>query len=99
VRIRIAAAEGEAIFGVAPQWTGLASDLRVVSVTPLVEVTLQGGLPALRNVSSDQVTASVDLSGLGAGSYRLEPKVAAPAELKVANISPASIEVVLEPAP
>jgi YbbR domain-containing protein len=99
VRIRIAAAEGEAIFGVAPQWTGLASDLRVVSVTPLVEVTLQGGLPTLRNVSSDQVTASVDLSGLGAGTYRLEPKVAAPAELKVANISPASVEVVLEPAP
>lgn len=99
VRIRIAAGEGEAIFGVAPQWTGLASDLRVVSVTPLVEVTLQGGLPTLRNVSSDQVTASVDLSGLGAGTYRLEPKVAAPAELKVANISPASVEVVLEPAP
>jgi YbbR domain-containing protein len=99
VRIRIAAGEGEAIFGVAPQWTGLASDLRVVSVTPLVEVTLQGGLPTLRNVSSDQVTASVDLSGLGAGTYRLEPNVVAPAELKVANISPASVEVVLEPAP
>jgi hypothetical protein len=64
-----------------------------------VEVTLQGELPTLRNVSPDQVTATVDLSGLGAGSYRLEPKVAAPAGLKVANISPASIEVVLEPAP
>ena len=99
VRIRIAAAQGEATFGVAPQWTGLAIDLRVVSVTPLVEVTLQGELPTLRNVSPDQVTATVDLSGLGAGSYRLEPKVEAPAGLKVANISPASIEVVLEPAP
>jgi YbbR domain-containing protein len=99
VRVHIAAAQGEATFGVAPQWTGLASDLRVVSVTPLVEVTLQGELPTLRNVSPDQVTASVDLSGLGAGSYRLEPKVEPPAGLKVANISPSSIEVVLESAP
>jgi YbbR domain-containing protein len=99
VRVRIGPAQGEAIFGVAPHWTGLASDLRVVSVTSLVEVTLQGELPTLRNASPDQVTASVDLSGLGAGSYRLEPKVEAPAGLKVANISPASVEVVLAPAP
>jgi YbbR domain-containing protein len=99
VRVHIAAGQGEATFGVAPRWTGLASDLRVVSVTPLVEVTLQGELPTLRNVSSDQVTASVGLSGLGAGSHRLEPQVEAPAGLEVANISPTSVEVVLETAP
>ena len=99
VRISIAAGEGEATFGVAPQWTGLASDLRVVSVTSLVEVTLQGELPTLRNVSPDQVTVSVDLSGLGAGSHRLEPQVEAPGRLQVADISPTSVEVVLEPAP
>jgi YbbR domain-containing protein len=99
VRVRIGAGEGEASFGVAPKWTGLASDLRVVSVTPLVEVTLEGELPALRNVSPDQVTVSVDVSGLAAGSHRLEPEVEAPAGLQVANISPASVEVVLEPAP
>ncbi|KPK21183.1 MAG: hypothetical protein AMJ76_03320 [Dehalococcoidia bacterium SM23_28_1] len=99
VRIRISAAEGEATFGAAPQWTGLASDLRVVSGASLVEVTLQGELPALRNVSPDEVTVSVDLSGLGAGSHRLEPKVEAPAGLEVANISPTSVDVVLEPAP
>jgi YbbR domain-containing protein len=99
VRVRIAAGEGEASFGVAPQWVDLASDLRVVSITSLLEVTLQGDLPTLRNVSPDQVTASVDLSGLGAGSHRLEPQVEAPAGLQVANISPTSVEVVLEPAP
>jgi YbbR domain-containing protein len=99
VRIRIAAGQGQATFGLAPQWTGLASDLRVVSVTPLVEVTLQGELPTLRNVSSNQVTASVDLSGLGAGSYRLEPRVQAPPGLQVASMSPTSVEVVLEPVP
>ena len=99
VGISIAAGEGEATFGVAPQWTGLASDLRVVIVTSLVEVTLQGELPTLRNVSPDQVTVSVDLSGLGAGSHRLEPQVEAPGRLEVADISPTSVEVVLESAP
>jgi YbbR domain-containing protein len=99
VRVRISAGQGEATYGVAPQWTGLASDLRVVSITSLVEVELKGELPTLRNVSPDQVTVSVDLSGLGAGSYRLEPQVNAPAGLEVADISPTSVEVVLEPAP
>lgn len=99
VRVHIAAGQGEATFGVAPRWTGLASDLRVVSVTPLVEVTLQGELPTLRNVSPDQVTASVDLSDLGAGSHRLEPQVEVPVGLVAANISPSSVEVVLETAP
>jgi YbbR domain-containing protein len=99
VRVSIAPGEGEATFGVAPQWTGLASDLRVVSGTSLVQVTLQGELPTLRNVSPDQVTLSVDLSGLAAGSHRLEPQVEAPGGLQVADISPTSVEVVLEPAP
>jgi YbbR domain-containing protein len=99
VRVSIAAGEGEATFGVAPQWLGLASDLRVVSVTSLVEVKLQGELPTLRNVSPDQVTVSVDLSGLAAGSHRLEPQVKAPEGLQVADISPTSVEVVLERAP
>jgi YbbR domain-containing protein len=99
VRISIAPGEGEATFGVAPQWVGLASDLRVVSVTSLVQVTLQGELPTLANVSPDQVTVSVDLSGLAAGSHRLEPQVKAPEGLQVADISPTSVEVVLERAP
>jgi YbbR domain-containing protein len=99
VRVRIAAGQGEATFGVAPRWTGLASDLRVVSIASLVQVTLAGELPTLRNVALDQVTVTVDLSGLGAGSHRLEPQVEMPAGLQVVNISPTSVEVVLEPAP
>jgi YbbR domain-containing protein len=99
VRVSISAGEGEATFGVAPQWTGVESGLRVVSVTSLVEVTLQGELPTLRNVSPDQVTVSVDLSGLAAGSHRLEPQVKALEGLQVADISPTSVEVVLEPTP
>jgi YbbR domain-containing protein len=71
----------------------------VVSITPLVEVRLGGDLPTLRSVSPDQVKVSVNLTDLGAGTHRLEPQVQAPAGLKVAEVSPTSVEVILEPAP
>jgi YbbR domain-containing protein len=96
VRVRIAAGQGEATFGVAPTISGLGTDLRVASVTPLVEVLLQGELPLLRSVIPDQVAVSVDLTGLTAGTHLLEPSVEAPQGLQVISTSPATVEVVLE---
>jgi len=96
VRVRIAAGQGEATFGVAPTVSGLGSDLRVASVTPLVEVLLQGELPLLRSVIPDQVSVSVDLTGLAAGTHLLEPSVEAPRDLQVLGTSPSTVEVVLE---
>jgi YbbR domain-containing protein len=96
VRVRIAAAQGEATFGVAPTVSGLGSDLRVASITPLVEVLVQGELPLLRSVIPDQVEVSVDLTGLAAGTHLLEPHVKVPPDLQAISTSPATVEVVLE---
>jgi YbbR domain-containing protein len=96
VGVRIAAGQGEATFGVAPTTTGLASDLRVASITPLVEVRLQGELPILRSVIPDQVKVSVNLTGLAAGTHRVEPRIEAPPDLQVLSASPSAVEVVLE---
>jgi len=96
VRVRIAAGQGEATFGVAPTVTGLGSNLRVASVTPLVEVLLQGELPVLRGVIPDQVKVTVDLTGLAAGTHLLEPSIEAPQTLQVLSTSPTAVEVVLE---
>jgi YbbR domain-containing protein len=96
VRVRISAGQGEASFGVAPTVSGLGSDLRVVSVTPLVEVLLQGPLPQLRSVIPDQVTVTVDLTGLAAGTHLLEVNVQAPEGLQVLSTSPSTLEVILE---
>jgi hypothetical protein len=74
----------------------LGSDLRVASVTPLVEVLLQGELPLLRSVIPDQVSVSVDLTGLAEGTHLLEPTVQAPQDLQVLSTSPSTVEVVLE---
>ena len=96
VQVRIAAGQGEATFGVAPTTTGLASDLRVASITPLVEVRLQGELPVLRSVAADQVKVSVSLTGLAAGTHRVEPSIEVPLDLQVVSASPSAVEVVLE---
>jgi YbbR domain-containing protein len=96
VRVRIEAGQGEATYGVAPTVSGLGSDLRVDSITPLVEVLLQGQLPALRSVIPDQVKVTVDLTGLTAGTHLLEPQVEAPPDLQVVSTSPSTVEVVLE---
>jgi YbbR domain-containing protein len=74
----------------------LGSDLRVASITPLVEVLLQGELPLLRSVIPDQVEVSVDLTGLAAGTHLLEPHVKVPPDLQAISTSPATVEVVLE---
>jgi YbbR domain-containing protein len=99
VRVRVTAGQGEASFGVAPQWTGLAADLRLASITSLVEVRLAGDLPTLGSLSVGQVGATVDLSGLDAGTHRLEPEVEVPSGLRVVGLSPGTVEVVLSPAP
>jgi len=96
VRVRIEAGQGEATFGVAPTDTGLGSNLRVVSITPLVEVLLQGELPLLRSVIPDQVKVTVDLTGLAAGTHLLEPRIEAPQDLQVLGTSPNTVAVVLE---
>jgi YbbR domain-containing protein len=96
VTVRIAAAQGEATFGVAPTVSGLGSNLRLASITPLVEVLLQGDLPLLRSVIPDQVKVTVDLTGLRAGTHELEPNVEAPQDLQVLSTSPSVVEVELE---
>jgi YbbR domain-containing protein len=96
VRVRISAGQGEATFGVAPTLSGVGSDLGVVSVTPSVEVLLQGPLPVLRSVIPDQVTVTIDLTGLGAGTHLLEARVQAPEGLQVLSTSPSTVEVILE---
>ena len=97
VRVRISAGQGEAVFGVAPSTTGLASNLRVASIAPgLVEVRLQGDLPVLQDVVPSQVKLIVDLTGLAAGSHNLAPRIEAPSGLQVVDASPSTVTVVLE---
>ncbi|MCQ3938814.1 MAG: hypothetical protein DPW18_17475 [Chloroflexi bacterium] len=76
--------------------TGLANGL-TAQVSPIsVDVILSGPLPLLDTLTRQSVRATVDLSGLSAGTYQVTPKV----EILISNIIvesilPNTIEVVI----
>lgn len=77
---------------------GLEEGLRA-QVSPLiVDVILSGPLPLLDTLTRQSVRATVDLTGLGAGTYQITPKV----EILISNIVvesilPNAVEVVISP--
>jgi hypothetical protein len=63
-----------------------------------VDIILSGPLPILDTLTRQSVRVTVDLTGLGAGTYQLAPGV----EVLVANIAaesilPNTIEILLTP--
>ena len=58
-----------------------------------VTVTLGGGQQALNDVDASSFTASVDVSGLSAGSHDVDVRVVPPTGLKLLAVSPARITV------
>jgi YbbR domain-containing protein len=66
----------------------------VAKATPSsVDVVLRGSREGVNRVDVDEVTATVDLVGLGTGTYSLVVHVATPARAGVARILPANIQV------
>lgn len=58
-----------------------------------VEIVLRGSREALSHIEAGDVTAFVDLSGLGPGDYPLEVRVEASADAGVARVDPATVQV------
>jgi YbbR domain-containing protein len=58
-----------------------------------VDVTLRGSRQGVNRVDRDDMSAYVDLAGLGAGDYVLDVKVDASQEAGVARINPATVQV------
>ena len=54
-------------------------------------------LPSLQELRPNDVAATINLSGLGAGTHELAVAVSAPAGASVAAVSPAKVSVTLEP--
>jgi YbbR domain-containing protein len=60
-----------------------------------VDVTLRGSRDALSRFEPDDVTAYVDVSGLGAGTYQLTVKTDGAREAGVTHIEPATVQVLI----
>lgn len=79
---------------------GLAPNLAASLSPETIDLILSGPLPLLDALKAGDVTISIDVTGLGRGTYQLEPKIEISiAEIKVESVLPGTIEVVITFAP
>ena len=97
VTVKIGPAEGRRTRGITVAAVGLDADLSISGALPLVEVVLLGELPSLQELRPNDVAATINLSGLGAGTHEIAVAVSAPAGASVAAVTPAKVSVTLEP--
>lgn len=75
---------------------GLEEGLAAEVFPETVDVILSGPLPVLDALTSDDITVSVDASGLAIGSYQLKPEVKTLVDnVLVESILPETVEVVI----
>jgi YbbR domain-containing protein len=72
---------------------GIGSNLVARPTPNSVDVVLRGSREGVNRVEADAVSASVDLTGLGTGTYTLPVHVDSPQRAGVARILPATIQV------
>jgi YbbR domain-containing protein len=71
----------------------LAPTLTAEASPTVVDITLRGNREALNRLATDDVSAYVELSGLGVGEYTLPPHADALQDAGVVRIEPSSIKV------
>ncbi|HUZ77354.1 MAG TPA: CdaR family protein [Chloroflexota bacterium] len=73
---------------------GEGSGLQATISPPIVQVTVRGGAATLASLRADSISATVDATGLSAGSQTVSVKVAAPS-LQVLGVQPGSVTLTL----
>lgn len=84
---------------VAVTYVNLQPELSVVVSPSTVDVLLSGPAPVLRTLQASSIIISLNLSGVGAGTYALTPNSSTPPQVSVERISPPQLQVVVSPKP
>jgi YbbR domain-containing protein len=71
----------------------LGSNLTAQAVPSVVAVGLRGNREALNRVEPDDITAYVDLAGLGSGEYMLTGRADVSPEVGITHVEPAAVQV------
>jgi YbbR domain-containing protein len=76
---------------------GLDERLSVQPFPQSVDVIISGPVPVLETLVAEDVEITVDVSGLGIGTYQLEPRVDTGdiSDVLIESILPGTVEVVL----
>jgi YbbR domain-containing protein len=96
VTVEIEPAQGRHTIAVTAVVSGLATDLSVSGPLPLIEVSLLGELPTLRELKPNDITATLNLSGLKAGTHQVKVDVSVPPGVTLAGASPGEVSLTLE---
>jgi YbbR domain-containing protein len=75
--------------------TGITQGLTSTTFPQTVDVIISGPVPVLETLTAQDVTVTVDVNNLQAGTYQLEPKVDTPTNVSFESILPGTVEVVL----
>ncbi len=75
--------------------TDIAQGLTAQTFPLTVDVIISGPVPVIETLTAQDVTVTVDATGLGVGTYQLEPKVDPPSNVSFESILPGTVEVVL----
>lgn len=84
---------------VAVTYVNLQPGLEAVVNPTTVSVVLSGPAPVLGALQAGSVIVSLNLSGVGAGSYALTPDFSAPPQVTVERINPPQLQVVVRALP
>jgi YbbR domain-containing protein len=97
VTVRIDTFETTWQLSVAPTIDGLAAGTTAVLSPSSLDLTLSGTLAQFQNLKPSDVRASINVAGLGTGTFELEPEVTVPPGVKLVSITPPKISVSLIP--
>ncbi len=95
VQITIEPFRTTSIFNRVPQLQGLGKDLLAELNVETVRVVLFGPLPVLNALIEEEVSVTLDLFGLGPGTYNLEPDVIFPEQrgIELRSVQPTMVTV------
>jgi len=74
---------------------GLGPNLKAVFSPETVDVIFSGPVTVMDSLGADDIFASLDINGLQAGSYTIEPNVIGPDEISSEGSLPKTVEVVI----
>ncbi|MBN2084332.1 MAG: hypothetical protein JW748_03845 [Anaerolineales bacterium] len=98
VQVSISAIEDSITISRPIRFQGLEPGLSVKLSPAFVDVILSGPAPVIWSLKPADIDVYLDLTGKGAGTYKLTPEVNMPAGLKLVILSPEQVEVAIEEA-
>jgi YbbR domain-containing protein len=80
---------------VAVQVTGLGSGFVAEFDPPTISIVVAGSVPALSGIAPGQVTATVDATGKGVGTYEVDVVIRTPAGTTAQSVQPTRVTLTI----